>query len=197
MKLFAAVAAAALALPIAAHAQRYGRYPPQYAYQPQARQGLLFSMGLGGSSMYLSNEGRARIGAGDVDFRLGYGLSDRLQMFMDFSADEGTTYRGDSVGSWTWTMRGQTLLIGDRAGNGLNANFGVGFGGLTYDTGNYGSSSGIAVGGGLSFDARITRNCSFSPEFFFTWHEVPNDPSLPSDIATTYGLRLSLLWYFH
>ncbi|MGZ6141930.1 MAG: hypothetical protein ACXWLM_01270, partial [Myxococcales bacterium] len=157
---------------------------------------LLFSIGLGGSSLYLSNEGRSRIGAGDFDVRLGYGISDRFQTFMDLSVDEGTTFRGDDVGSWTWTMRGQTLLVGDRAGNGLNANLGVGFGGLTYDTGTGRSGpTGLAIGGGISYDARITRFCSFSPEFFFTWHGVPNAPGVPDDVATTYGIRFSLLWY--
>ena len=45
-------------------------------YGPQARQGALISFGLGGGSLYLSPEGPARVGAGDVDFRVGYGFSD-------------------------------------------------------------------------------------------------------------------------
>ena len=95
--------------------------------------------------------------------------------------DEGSTYDGTSVGSWAWTMRGQTVLIGDRAGNGLNVNFGVGFGGLTYDSGYARASSptGLALAGGISYDARITRFCAFSPEFFYTWHQVPNGAQTP------------------
>ena len=195
------------AVPFAAHAsdqaplmRRYPGYPPgDYGYQPQARQGLLLSIGLGGGSMYLSNVSPTRIGAGDIDFRLGYGLSDRFQMFMDFSADEGSTYDGTSVGSWAWTMRGQTVLIGDRAGNGLNVNFGVGFGGLTYDSGYARASSptGLALAGGISYDARITRFCAFSPEFFYTWHQVPNGTAYADDVSSVYGLRLNLTWYLH
>lgn len=200
----------ALALPLAARASDtadaapFARraYGPGYAegrYGPQARQGLLLSIGLGGGAMYLSGQGPGRIGAGDLDFRLGYGVSDRLQLFMDLNADGATTWDGINVGSWTWTMRAQTLLIGDRAGNGLNVNFGLGFGGLTYDDGYGGVSSptGLALGGGVSWDARITPWMAFSPEFFYTWHEVPNGPGTPSDVASIYGLRLNLLWYLH
>ena len=176
----------------------YGRYGGYYR-QPQARQGLLLSFGLGGGSLYLSNEGRTRIGAGDLDLRLGYGFSDRFQMFMDFNTDQGTTYNGDNVGSWTWTMRAQTVLVGDRAGNGLNVNFGAGFGGLTYDRGYYGASSptGFALAGGVSYDARITPSMALSPEFFVTWHQVPNEPGSPDDVASMYGVRLNLTWYLH
>ena len=179
---------------------RHG-YSPAYdrRYEPQARQGLLLSFGLGGGSLYLSNEGPSRLGAADVDFRIGYGLSDRFQMFMDFNADEGSTYDGRSVGSWAWTMRGQTVLIGDRAGNGLNLNFGIGFGGLTYDAGYDRASgpTGLALAGGISYDARITPWCSFSPEFFYTWHQVPNGSPYADDVSSIYGLRLNLVWYLH
>jgi hypothetical protein len=193
----------ALAAPVAARAdepmaRRY--WGPGYGYRPEARQGLLLSFGLGGGSMYLSNVSPTRIGAGDIDFRLGYGFSDRFQMFMDFNADGGTTYDGTDVGSWTWTMRGQTVLVGDRAGNGLNLNFGVGFGGVTYDYGYYGRGStptGLALAGGLSYDARITPNLAFSPEFFYTWHQVPNGTAYADDVASVYGLRLNLTWYLH
>jgi hypothetical protein len=161
---------------------------------------LLLSFGVGGGSLYLSSDGPTRLGAADVDFRLGYGFSDRFQMFMDFNADEGSDWNGDSVGSWTWTLRGQTVLAGDRAGNGLNVNFGAGFGGLTYDTG-YGSRSGgpigFALAGGISYDARVTPSFAISPEFFVTWHQVPNLPGIPDDVASIYGVRLNLLWYLH
>src|ERR1041384_2175533 len=184
--------------------QRDDDYPARYGrgrgYRPQARQGLLFSFGLGGGSLYLSNEGRDRIGAFDFNVRLGYGFSDRFQMFMDLSADGGTTYNGDDVGSWAWTIRGQTVLIGDRAGNGLNVNFGAGFGGPTYNANTYYGKStptGLALAGGVSYDARLSPWFSFSPEFFVTWHQVPNGPGYADDVSSIYGVRLNFLWYLH
>lgn len=167
---------------------------------PQARQGLLISFGLGGGSLYVSNQGRERTGAFDFDFRLGYGFSDRWQMFMDFSADAGTHPNGTDLMSWTFTIRGQTVLIGDRAGNGLNANFGVGLGGVTYNGGYLNQSSsptGLALGGGISYDARLTPWFSFSPEFFVNWHQVPNSPGYAADVSSIYGLRINFLWYLH
>lgn len=197
------ILALALTAPVAARAEEplLRRYPaaPGWSRQPEARQGLLLSIGLGGGSLYLSTEGPYRFGAADLDFRLGYGVSDRFQMFMDFNADAGTSYAGYGVGTWTWTVRGQTVLLGDRAGNGLNLNFGIGFGGASYDSGydHVSSPTGFAVGGGLSYDVRITPSCAFSPEFFWTWHQVPNLPGYPADVANVYGLRLNLLWYLH
>jgi hypothetical protein len=180
---------------------RRAGYGPRYGpdYQPPARQGLILSMGLGGGSLYLSDQGRQRLGAADVDFRLGYGFSDRFQMFMDFNADGASTYNGDSVGSWTWTLRGQTVLVGDRAGNGLNVNFGAGFGGITYDTGfsRSGGPTGFALAGGISYDARILPWVAISPEFFVTWHQIPNLPGTPDDVSSIYGVRLNLTWYLH
>jgi hypothetical protein len=177
-------------------------YSPAYArpYEPQARQGLLLSFGLGGGSLYLSNEGPGRLGAADLDFRIGYGFSDHFQMFMDFNTDVGNTYSGNSVGSWTWTLRAQTVLVGDRAGNGLNANFGAGFGGITYDSGYFDQSSspvGFALAGGVSYDARLTPWFAISPEFFVTWHQIPNVPGIADDVSSMYGVRLNLLWYLH
>jgi len=177
-------------------------YAPRYdtRYRPQARQGLLLSVGAGGGSLYLSPEGD-RLGAADVDFRIGYGFSDQFQTFMDFNADMGSNYYGDHVGSWSWTLRGQVLLVGDRAGNGLSVNFGAGFGGLTYDPaifdGRTGAPTGFALAGGLSYDARITPYLALSPEFFVTWHQIPNPPGVPDDISSVYGVRLNLLWYLH
>lgn len=181
---------------------RRGYSPPRYdhPYGRQARQGPLISFGVGGGSLYLSPEGAARVGAADVDFRVGYGLSDQFQMFMDFNVDAGDTYQGKNVGSWTWTIRAQTVLVGDRAGNGLNVNFGAGFGGLTYDPTNAARSAGpfgFALAGGLSYDARLAPWFSISPEFFVTWHQVPNLPGIPDDVASVYGVRLNLLWYLH
>ena len=176
-------------------------YLPDYdrRYEPQARQGLLLSFGLGGGSLYLSNEGPTRLGAADLDFRIGYGFSDRFQMFMDFNMDVGRTNAGNAIGSWTWTVRGQTVLVGDRAGNGLNVNFGAGLGGVTYNTGyaDRSSPTGFALAGGLSYDARLTPWCAISPEFFVTWHQIPNVPGAADDVSSIYGVRLNLLWYLH
>ena len=207
-----AFAAALTALPLAARADSLDPQPdlmrrtsaPRYSdprNRPQARQGLLLSIGAGGGSLYLSPEGPGRFGAADVDFRIGYGFSDQFQTFMDFNADTGSNYYGDRIGSWSWTLRGQVLLIGDRAGNGLNANFGAGFGGLSYDPATYrgsaASPTGFALAGGLSYDARITPSLSLSPEFFVTWHQIPNVPGVPDDVSSIYGVRLNLLWYLH
>jgi hypothetical protein len=170
-----------------------------------AREGLLISFGLGGGSLWDSSlGGRERLGAFDFDFRLGYGFSDRFQIFMDFGADAGTHPNGVDLASWTFTLRGQTVLIGDRAGNGLNVNFGAGLGGMTYNGyyngpayygGPYAQNSsptGLALAGGVSYDARVTPWFSFSPEFFITWHEIPDGYS---DVASVYGLRVNFLWY--
>jgi len=208
-----ALAAALAALPLAARADstdgqpdlQRRAYSPRYyepRNRPQARQGLLLSLGAGGGSLYLSPDGPGRFGAADVDFRIGYGFSDQFQSFMDFNVDSGTDYYGDTVGSWSATLRGQLTLIGDRAGNGLNVNFGAGFGGLTYDPAALGGNrpyapTGFALAGGLSYDVRITPNMAVSPEFFFTWHEIPNFPGVPDDTSSIYGIRLNLLWYLH
>src|SRR5471032_265341 len=56
--------------------------PPPYGQRRwQARQGLLLSLGLGGGSMYMSTEDARRVGALDLNARLGYGFSDRFEMF--------------------------------------------------------------------------------------------------------------------
>jgi hypothetical protein len=90
------------------------------------------------------------------------------------------------------------VLIGDRAGNGLNLNAGVGVGGVDYTNGyccGYSSSTGLALAGGLSYDARVTPWFALSPEFFVNWHQIPNRPGFAGDVASTYGLRLNFLWY--
>jgi hypothetical protein len=166
--------------------------------QRDAREGLLLSFGLGGGSTYLSSEGPGRTGAFDLDFRLGYGFSDRFQLFMDFAVDAGRYPQSADFASWTWTVRGQTVLIGDRAGNGLNLNAGIGVGGVDYTDGyccGYSTSTGLALAGGLSYDARVTPWFALSPELFVNWHEIPNRPGLDRDISSTYGLRLNFLWY--
>jgi hypothetical protein len=171
----------------------------------QAREGLLISFGLGGGSLYASSESPGRTGAFDLDFRLGYGFSDRFQFFMDAALDAASypngVYGSNDIASWTFTFRGQTVLIGDRAGNGLNLNFGVGLGGLTRNSGyadQTSSATGLALAGGLSYDARVSPWFSLSPEFFYTWHEIPVGYGAPGhDVASIYGLRVNFLWYLH
>jgi hypothetical protein len=169
----------------------------------QAREGLLLSFGLGGGSMFISSQNPRRTGAFDIDFRLGYGFSDRFQFFMDMDVGaasyRNSLYGSDEVTSWAFTFRGQTVLIGDRRGNGLNLNLGIGLGGVTRNSGyadQYTWPSGIALAGGLSYDVRVTPWFSLSPELFYTWHEVPNDPN-SRDVASVYGMRLNFLWYLH
>jgi len=197
----AALESAAPPAPHSAYAQRV-RDDDSYWRQPRrqmdAREGLLLSFGLGGGSTYLSSQGPGRTGAFDLDFRLGYGFSDRFQLFMDFGVDAGRYPQSTDFASWTFTIRGQTVLVGDRAGNGLSLNAGIGVGGVDYNDGyygNYSSSTGLALAGGLSYDARVTPWFALSPELFLNWHQIPNSPGLPHDVASTYGVRLNFLWY--
>ncbi len=174
------------------------RAPGGYRRMPDARQGLLLSFGLGGGSAYLSNENAGRTGVFDFDFRLGYGFSDRFQLFMDFGGDAGHYPQRPDFYSWTFTIRGQTVLIGDRAGNGLNLNAGVGIGGVDYTDSyyyGYSSSTGFAAAGGISYDARITPWFAISPEFFVNWHEIPNSGPYANDVSSVFGGRLNFLWY--
>ncbi|HTO97373.1 MAG TPA: hypothetical protein VMK66_10055 [Myxococcales bacterium] len=185
-----------------AYAQRMHDVPPGPYRQRHmdARQGMLISFGLGGGSAYLSNSGygQGRTGAFDMDFRLGYGFSDRFQLFMDFTVDAGRYPQSADFASWTFTIRGQTVLLGDRMGNGLNLNAGVGLGGVDYGSGyyyGYSTSSGLALAGGLSYDIRVTPWFALSPEFFVNWHEIPNPPPQDHDVASIFGARLNFLWY--
>jgi hypothetical protein len=166
--------------------------------QGQAREGLLVSFGLGGGSLFVSSPPGGRTGAFDLDFRLGYGFSDRFQLFMDLALAAANSSYGDDIASWTFTVHGQTVLIGDRSGNGLNLNLGVGLGGITRNSGYSNQSStpaGLALAGGLSYDARISPRFALSPEFFVAWHAVPNRPGLPQDVSSIYGMRINFLWY--
>jgi hypothetical protein len=175
-----------------------GPWNPYRQRQTQAREGLLLSFGLGGGSAYLSTEGPGRTGAFDLDFRLGYGFSDRFQLFMDFAVDAGRYPQSSDFASWTFTIRGQTVLVGDRAGNGLNINAGIGVGGVDYNDGyysGYSTATGLALAGGLSYDARITPWFALSPELFVNWHQVPNRPGFADDVSSSYGVRLNFLWY--
>jgi hypothetical protein len=141
----------------------------------------------------------ARHGALQGNLRLGYGFSDRFQMFMDLTG-AGTSYGGgQSATSWLFTLRGQTVLIGDRRGNGLNLNLGVGLGGLNRTYRDLGLDvdypAALALAGGLSFDLRGGRNFALSPEFFVWWHGVPNGRNRDQDISSAYGVQLNFLWY--
>ena len=160
-----------------------------------ARQGFLFSFGLGGGSMLVSPVGRS--GAFQGNLRLGYGFSDRFQMFFDVTG-AGANYGKDLTStSVLATIRGQTVLIGDRRGNGLNFNLGVGVAGNTKSYGglDINSPAGVAVAGGLSVDLRVSRQFALSPELFGWWHAVPNDRGRERDISTAVGLQLNFLWY--
>jgi hypothetical protein len=180
-------------------------YGPYRVYRPRhdARQGFLFSIGIGGGSLRVTgadpNGGIGRTGAVDFGLRMGYGFSDRFQLFGDITADVGTFGQGEDVTNWVLSLRGQTVLIGDRAGNGLNVNAGFGIGGtsITYPTFGFRNDSpaALALVAGLSYDARVARQFALSPELYFTWHAVPNGPGFESDNATTVGLRLNFLWY--
>jgi hypothetical protein len=185
--------------------QPYGQYGPYRVYRPRhdARQGFLFSIGIGGGALRVSgadpNGGVGHTGAVDFGLRMGYGFSDRFQLFGDITADVGTFGRGEDVTNWVLSLRGQTVLIGDREGNGLNVNAGFGIGGtsITYPTEGFRNDSpaGFALVAGLSYDARVARQFALSPELYVTWHAVPNGPGFESDNATTLGLRLNFLWY--
>jgi hypothetical protein len=184
--------------------QSAGRYGGYRAYRPRhdARQGFLFSIGVGGGQLRVSGAdpsgGPGRTGALDVDLRMGYGFSDRFQLFGDLTADVGTFGLGQDVTNWVLSLRGQTVLIGDREGNGLNLNLGFGLGGTSISYGTPGvetsSPASLALVGGLSYDARVARQFSLSPELYVSWHRVPN-PGFAADNATTVGLRLNFLWY--
>ena len=160
-----------------------------------AREGFLLGFGLGGGSLYASGVGHS--GALQGNLRMGYGFSDRFQLFGDVSGTGGNLGNVDTT-SWTLTLRGQTVLIGDRDGNGLNLNAGFGIGGLTssYQDGSTNESrAGLALVAGLSYDARLGRSFALSPEFFVSWHAVPNGRGRPNDIATAVGVQLNFLWY--
>jgi hypothetical protein len=77
-------------------------------------------------------------------------------------------------------------------------NVGIGVGGVDYTSGyytGYSSADGLALAGGLSYDARVTPWFALSPEFFVNWHQIPNGPGYEYDVASTYGIRLNFLWY--
>ena len=168
-----------------------------YRRKHDAREGFLFSFGIGGGQMRYSGQGRT--GSVDLGLRMGYGFSDRFQLFGDLTADVGQFQSRQDATSWILSLRGQTVLIGDRDGNGLNLNLGVGIGGLSINYHDEFAQStypaGVALVSGLSYDARIGQQFALSPELYVNWHLVPNDPGLASDNLYTVGLRLNFLWY--
>jgi hypothetical protein len=170
-----------------------------YRRKHDAREGFLFSFGVGGGQMRYSAQGKT--GSVDLGLRMGYGFSDRFQLFGDLTADVGQFQaRQDATStSWILSLRGQTVLIGDRDGNGLNLNLGVGIGGLSINYRNEFAEAtypaGLALVSGLSYDARIGQQFALSPELYVNWHLVPNDPGFASDNLYTVGLRLNFLWY--
>ena len=180
--------------------RRYSSLPHR-----DAREGFLFSFGLGGGAVRYSNPDYLRTGALNFGLRMGYGFSDRFQLFGDFSADaafypvdpRSAVPASRQLTNWLVSLRGQTVLIGDTLGNGLNLNLGFGLGGITYDTGFGEISSGAApaVVAGLSYDARVGRFFAISPELYFSYHKVPNAPGFADDQIWSTGLRLNLLWY--
>jgi len=166
-------------------------------YSPHdAREGAIFSLGVGGAQQYVSGAGHS--GAFDTDLRLGYGFSDRFQLFFDLDGTEPPQDSYQALSMWHLRLHGQTVLVGDRRGNGLNLNVGIGLGGVStqgYQNVHDSSQVGVSVGGGLSYEARLSPHFALAPEIFATWQQVPNNNNLPSDIAWQYGLRLNIVWY--
>jgi hypothetical protein len=181
--------------PLNQYAPRYR--DASYRRKHDAREGFLFSFGVGGGEMRLS--GVPATGAVDLGLRMGYGFSDRFQLFGDLTADVGQFQDNQDATSWLLSMRGQTVLIGDRDGNGLNLNLGVGLGGLSIRYRGFAdetsSPAGLALVSGLSYDARVGQQFALSPELYFNWHVVPNGPGFASDHIYTAGIRLNFLWY--
>jgi hypothetical protein len=178
--------------------EQRGYYSP-YQVRHDAREGFLFSFGIGGGAVRYSDPNYLRGGALNFGLRLGYGFSDRFQLFGDFSADEAFYAGSRNVTNWLVTLRGQTVLIGDTLGNGLNLNLGFGVAGITInDNGSYYDYSlgaAPAVVAGLSYDARVGRRFALSPELYLSWHPVPNGAGVPDDNFWSTGLRLNFLWY--
>jgi len=173
---------------------------PQRRYGPgrrDAREGFLFSFGVGGGAVRFSDPSYLRSGALNFGLRMGYGFSDRFQLFGDFSADAAFYSGSRELTNWLVTLRGQTVLIGDTLGNGLNLNLGFGLGGVTINTGfgDFSSAAAPALVAGLSYDARVGRHFALSPEIYFSYHKVPNGPGFADDQLWATGLRLNFLWY--
>jgi len=174
----------------------------QRRYSPvrrDAREGFLFSFGLGGGAVRFSDPNYLRGSALNFGLRMGYGFSDRFQLFGDFSADTAFYPQSRELTNWLVTLRGQTVLIGDTVGNGLNLNLGFGLGGVTINNNGFGPDVSLgaapAVVAGLSYDARVGRHFAVSPEVYFSYHQVPNGPGFADDQLWAAGLRLNFVWY--
>jgi len=143
----------------------------------QAREGLLLPSGW--EAVRRTSPTKARPGADgalDLDFRLGYGFSDRFQLFMDFAVDAGRYPQSADFASWTFTIRGQTVLIGDRAGKRAQPERGVGVGGVDYTNGlllRLLLLHRARLSGGLSYDARVTPWFAAQPRVLVNWHRFP------------------------
>ena len=174
-------------------------YAPYSRPRRDAREGFLFSFGVGGGAVRFSDPAYNRTGALNFGLRMGYGFSDRFQLFGDFSADAAFYPQSRELTNWLVTLRGQTVLIGDTLGNGLNLNLGFGLGGITINNvagfADYSSGAAPALVAGLSYDARVGRQFALSPELYLSWHPVPNGAGLPDDNFWSAGLRLNFLWY--
>jgi hypothetical protein len=180
--------------PDAAPGFQQRRYGPVHR---DAREGFLFSFGVGGGAVRFSDPSYLRSGALNFGLRMGYGFSDRFQLFGDFSADAAFYSQSRELTNWLVTLRGQTVLIGDTLGNGLNLNLGFGLGGVTLNTGfgDVSSAAAPALVAGLSYDARVSPHFALSPEIYFSYHKVPNGPGFADDQLWATGLRLNFLWY--
>ncbi|MBS2021847.1 MAG: hypothetical protein JST92_05515 [Deltaproteobacteria bacterium] len=200
---------------------RRRRQPPPMP-AGEARTGLILGLGAGGGMQYSSEPGLGHTGASNFDLRIGYGVSDRFQFFFDADTSHARYAYGEATDNSTFTLRGQTVLFGDRKGNGISLNGGVGLGSYSnsysdYITPVYASAGGQRAevvccdnggfGGyrhselsfvgaaGLSFDARVGRYLTLSPELYFSWHALPNNENRPIDIVTEAGIRFNLVWY--
>jgi len=177
--------------------RRVRRRVLQPASPREARQGGIFAFGFGGAQQYVT--GASHVGGFDADLRLGYGFSDRFQLLFDVGGSGPGNDTYPSVSLWHMRVHGQTVLFGDRKGNGLNLNLGIGFGGATtngYSDAYHDSSQvGLALGGGISYEARVTPHFALAPEFFIDWQQAPNYGGLPSDFGWAIGARLNFVWY--
>ena len=80
-------------------------YNPYSRVRRDAREGFLFSFGIGGGAVRYSDPQYLRGGALNFGLRMGYGFSDRFQLFGDFSADEAFYPQSRNVTNWLLTLR--------------------------------------------------------------------------------------------
>ena len=107
-------------------------------------------------------------------------------------------FDGESADGWQAMSFRQP--VGISANTPYVASYHADFGSYSSDSGSFdqqSSPTGLALAGGISYDARISPWFALSPEFFYTWHAIPNGPGIPQDVASVYGLRVNFLWYLH